>query len=379
MNDRRVKVVEYAERWTSGGIESYILNLVKRLDRDVFDIRIVVAQKETDIYDKELAFLGISVESILTTIESNPIHRMVENRKLFKQYFLKNPCDVLHLHICQGVALSYAKMAKEIGIPRLISHCHNTDFGDGNRIIKLIGHNIGKIIYSKYPDKMIACSDVAAQWLYPQRKIDAGKVVIEKLLVDVDDYIFDVDERNDIRSKYGIASDERVYLNIGRLHYQKNQKFLLDVFCDILKYEGHSWMIIIGEGELHSEIHSYAKALGIINKIIFIDRTREIRKYMSMSDVFILPSLYEGNPIVGTEAQANGLPCVFSDSITKMAKVLDSSHYISLTKTEEEWSTIIRTIRNNDDITRKAAAQIMKRSGYTINDQVDKMQQMYLS
>lgn len=368
-------IVEYAEKWTSGGIESYILNLVKRLDREKFIVRIVVAQKETDIYDEELKKYNTTVECILQNVYENPIIRMIENRKFFAKYFSEHQCDVLHLHICQGVALGYAKMAKKIGIPKVISHCHNTDFGDGNRFIKSLGHKLGKIVYAKYPDVYIACSDLAAVWLYPKKILE--QVIISKYIVEVDNFLFSEVDRREIRNRYDLDDKTQVFLNIGRLHYQKNQLFLLNVFkkyhYDIDKT---AKLIIIGTGELEDNIYTFVNKNELTEVVIFVPKTREVNKFMSASDFFLLPSLYEGNPVVGTEAQANGLPCLFADTITKSASVLASSCFIPIS-CMDDWVDAMKKIKNNSVDDRKASLGIMKNAGYDVGHQIVSMEQIY--
>lgn len=373
----KTRVVEYTERWTTGGIESYILNLVRYLDHNKFEIRIVVAQKETNMYDNELEQYGCHVESILKEIDKNPIRRIIKNQKSFKQFFLYAPCDVLHLHICQGVSLGYAKMAKEIGVTKVISHCHNAEFGEGHKTIKLLGHMYGKHIYEKYVDTKIACSDLAARWLYTKKNIEDGNVIIAKYIVGVHDFAFSVSSRNTLRKYYKLNEDTKVYLNIGRLHYQKNQKFLLEIFREIIKRETNCKLVLIGAGELKNEIHSYARQLGIIKKVIFIEETRNVSAFMSMADIFILPSLFEGNPIVGMEAQASGLPCVFSSAITKQAKVIDTTCYLSLSKGSDIWATRITEIKLSSPTYRKSCVEIVKMNGYDIHKQIEEISQIY--
>lgn len=373
MSDKKV-IVEYAEKWTSGGIESYILNLVKRLDRERFIVRIVVAQKETDIYDEELSKYDTIVECILPKVYDNPIARMIANRNLFVKYFSEHPCDVLHLHICQGVALGYAKMAKKICIPKVISHCHNTDFGDGNRLIKSVGHNFGKQVYAKYPDVCIACSDLAAEWLYPKRIMD--RVIISKCIVEVDNFQFSEIDRAEIRNRYELDDKVQVFLNIGRLHYQKNQLFLLKVFKKYHDIDVTAILIIIGTGELEDEIHAYVDNNELAESVFFVPKTREVSKYMSASDCFLLPSLYEGNPVVGIEAQANGLPCIFSDTITKSALILASTCFISIYCVDDWVESIKRTKLNSKDV-RITSSGVMKEAGYNVHLIISGIEQIY--
>ena len=115
-----IRVVEYTDHWTAGGEESYITKLVSGLDHSKFDIQILTAQKETDLYDEQLRHpIGknaVKMHSLMQEITGNPILRVKKTMPLFRKYFMENPCDVLHLHIRQGVSLRYAKIAKQCGV-----------------------------------------------------------------------------------------------------------------------------------------------------------------------------------------------------------------------------------------------------------------------
>lgn len=375
---KKITVVEYTERWSVGGIEVYILKLARWLDKDKFEIRIVAAQKETDIYDRELLQYGCRVESILPKIYPNPIERTVQNQKRWGRYFREHPCDVVHLHIGQGVALRYAKLAKKAGVRNVIAYSHNSDLVGKHRFLKMLGHRLGKLAYHKYIDHMTACSDVAARWLYFDSDIKKGNVRIIRIFVQTERFRFSEADRNRLRAEYGISPDTFVGLHIGRMSYQKNQIFLMDICREILKINENSRFVVIGTGELEEEIRSRAETAGLKEHILFIPQTEEVYKYMSMADAFILPSLFEGNPTVGIEAQASGLPCYFSDRITRQAKVLESSVFLPLEFPAGEWAKRIISDWNSSRVSlRVAAEEKVRESGYDIPKQISEIQKLY--
>ena len=375
---KKITIIEYTEKWAIGGIESYVFNIVKLIDKEKFNTRIVVAQKENDLYDDELNQYGVHIESILDKTEDNPIKRIVKNLFYFGDYLQKNSCDILHLHISQGVVMAYAKIAKKIGVKKVISHCHSTDVGDKYRFIKLIGHEIGKKMFHKYIDERIACSELAAHWLYTKKDISNNKVKIYKCIIDVEHFKYSEEDCIYMRKKYRLEN-KKICLNVGRLCYQKNQLFLLDIFYELLKLDNDYRLIIIGIGELENQIYRKICELKIEDKVIVIEGTSEIAKYMSMADLFILPSLFEGNPITGIEAQASGLPCFFSDNITKQVKVLVTSQFIKLTDSADMWAKKIVEKQSTFDFERIQGVKCLKENGYDQYIQIKDIEKMYLS
>ena len=317
---KKIRVIEYTERWGTGGVEAYMTNLICGLDSEKFDITVLAAQRESDLYDAQLLHRNDPqspvVHILMPKPTLNPIERVTRTMPLFKKYIEENSCDILHLHISHGMALRYAKIAKQFGVKRVIAQSHNSRFGDKHFLIKWIAHQYGKHVYRGYVDNRLACSDLAANWLFARK--DLNTVEICNYLVDIDRFRFSLPNRNALRTKYDLGN-KTVYLTVGRMHYQKNPFLLLKIFSHLSTINPDCRLVWIGTGECSSQIHHLANEWGIAHKILFVANTLEIEKYMSMADAFLLPSVYEGNPIVVTEAQASGLPCFLSDTITKQA------------------------------------------------------------
>lgn len=272
-----IKVLFYSEKWTSGGIESFIMNLYKNLDFHKIKVNILTSQNETDIYDEEIKKLGGTKKETLDRKYSSPIIRTLKNFKRFKQEIKKENYDIIHLHICHGVAMIYACLAKKAGIKKVILHSHNTDIGKKHKNIKLIGHQIGKLLFEKYADEYFACSDLAAKWLYSEKLVDSGKVKIINNAIDISKFIFDKEERENFRNKLDI-NDKFVVGHIGRFGEQKNHSYLLEIFKEIHKIEKQSVLLLVGEGELKQQIQNRVNEMELNNDVIFYGLTRRSTK-----------------------------------------------------------------------------------------------------
>ena len=124
--------------------------------------------------------------------------------------------------------------------------------------------------------------------------------------------------------------------------YQKNHEFLVKIFNEFNKINPNSKLLLIGEGELEDKIRKEVKKLNIEKKVIFLGITDCVNNYMQAMDFFLLPSFFEGLPVVGIEAQASGLPCLMSDSITREANLFGLVEFLPLKDDEKIWANKIQ-------------------------------------
>lgn len=372
-----MKIIEFEDAWTPGGVEKYIIQLISNINREEYEPIIWTTQKKTELYDDELQENSIKFVEMKGITAANPILRITQSLGKFKRDLASINADVFHLHASNGVVLIYAYIAKKCGIPKVIVHSHSSDFGRGQRLIKEVGHRFGKFMFSRYEDVRIACSDKAAEWLFEKKQIEAGKVRIVDYFVDTDRFKFNEKVREEYRKKYRLTN-EIIFLNVGRFHYQKNQKFLLELFKHISD-EIDAKLFLVGEGDLEDELRFTTKKLGLENKVVFVGTTHHVERYMWMSDAFILPSLYEGNPITVTEAQTAGLPCFLSNHITKRAKITDDSFFIDISDMDKCSDSIIRCLKScmasSEDRVQKS--EYVKRQGYDILSQIREIEEIY--
>lgn len=183
-----------------------------------------------------------------------------------------------------------------------------------------------------------ACSDLAAQWMFGS---EAAKAQLIPLPINCEISRYDDSVRRDERAARNIESTEKVIGHIGRFQTQKNHRFLLDVFAEVVKRDSGYKLVLIGDGNLRDEIDEKIKVLGLENAVIKVGQISDASKMMSMFDIFLLPSLYEGYPTVLLEAQANGLKSIVSSTITPTIALTDLVEFIDLDKTPQVWAETI--------------------------------------
>ena len=191
--------------------------------------------------------------------------------------------------------------------------------------------------------------------------------------MDLEKYKFDEIERQRTREKYELEN-KFVIGHVGRFSYQKNHDFLIDVFYEIIKRNPNAMLLLIGYGELEQKIKEKVLRLGLDPNVIFIGKTEDLAKYYNAMDCFVLPSFYEGLPVVGIEAQAFGLPCVFSSEITPETKILDTCSFLSLEESADIWA---ERILQNQNLKRNDNNELIKSAGYDLKEEVRKLTNYY--
>ena len=372
--EKKIKVLFYTELWANAGIESVIMSLFRNFDLSKVSVDIMASQNLSDFYDEEIKSLGGRKIITLKDSYSSPAKRMIANRTAFKNALKENKYDVVHLHMCNAASMIYGKIAKEMGIKVVVYHSHNTNLSTRMRYIKTMVHRLCKWKYEKYGDVLFSCSDLASEWMFTKKSIKEGKVTIIKNAIDLEKFQFNPEIRKKHRENLGI--DEKFVVgHIGRFAVAKNHEFLIDVFAALYKKYPESVLLLIGEGDDEVKIKEKVKRLNLESAVIFYGTTKEIPQMLWSMDVFVLPSLFEGNPVVGIEAQAASTPCFFADTITQMCKLTELVQYLSLDKDSfEKWAKeILRVQKKERNSTKKDLAD----QGYDIKEVSLQVQKIY--
>lgn len=223
--------------------------------------------------------------------------------------------------------------------------------------------NIIRPLFNKIATVKLAPSLLAAEFTFGKKEISKGNVHILHNGINLEVFHYSDDARKNIRNEFGIPEDEFVVGHVGRFNKQKNHFFLIEVFEELKKSKPNAKLLLVGEGELKSEVMQCLATKKLIDSVIFAGVRSDIPDMLSAMDVFLFPSLYEGMPNTIIEAQAVGLPCIISDTITRDANVTGLVKYVSLRETKAKWAD------NCIDSNKKTASVVKKRmieNGYDI-------------
>ena len=253
---------------------------------------------------------------------------------------------------------------------KLYVHSHNTRIGYDSilkRKLLTMYHYIGRTLLVNSINKKIGCSKEACEWLYGKKRL--REAVVYHNSIDVRKFKYNKDIRDVYRKKLGLDGSF-VVCHVGRFSYQKNHLFLIEIFKDILCLNSKSKLLLIGEGPDYDNVKKKISEMNLSSKVIMYGNSEKVNHLLQAADCFVLPSRFEGLPLVGVEAQAAGLPCFFSENITREVGITDLAHFISLSKSTKEWAHIILEKSN---IARSDVSHVIRIAGFDLHDEQYKL------
>lgn len=368
---KKIKLTLFEDKFGVGGIETFIYNICSHLDREKYDIRIVVVNKITNYYDDLLKSLGVRLIVLVPKIELNPLKRFKMGLPAFNDYLKKeeNMCDIMHFNLSDSIDLLYVKVARKNGVKRRVVHSHNSS---ATSLSKKIVHYIGKIFLDKEPNYYLACSSQAAKWLFPKKVYRQKDYLFVRNAIDANKYKFNETIRKSVRKKYK-WNNNVIYGEVARFNKQKNHKFLLEIFQQILRRQPSAKLVLVGEGELLPDLKKQVSEIGLSNSVIFLGVSNNVPNLLQAFDVFMLPSLYEGLPFVLVESQAASLPALVSDSVTKEVDLTNYLTYFSLKSSPTDWAKMALRLSKQA----RHGDSILDNTGFNIDVMVKTLDDFY--
>jgi len=350
-----------------GGIESYMMNYYRFMDRKKVQIDFIVHGFDSGAYDDEIKFMGGKIYNV--PVKSKNFNG---NQRALKEIFLSGQYKIIHAHM-DAMSMVVLKMAKKCGISIRIAHSHNVQHLTKN-IIKYMLNEYARKNICRYATDLFACSSTAGKWLFGEAFNNNG--IIVKNAIDIDKYRYDVNVRNRMRTELNIEN-KFVVGHVGRFHFQKNHGYIIDIFVEFLKLKSNAVLLLVGEGERVCEMQEKVRLLGLEDKVKFLGTRADVDRILQALDVFILPSLFEGLGIVAIEAQASGLPCFLSDTITSEVVITELVQQLSITASPDYWAKNI--FHTAQAIGRRDLSEKIINAGYDIRKEVHFLQEYYLN
>lgn len=352
------------------GVMNVIMNYYRNIDgrKIQFDFLSWSEEDRATTYSDEIEELGGNIYSIqkpgLTKTYYNDI-------KLFFEKYAWN-YKAVQLHEVY-LNMFIAPMARKYGINHIIAHSHTTEYSD----IKLnaIRNRILCVPLKYNTDIYFACSKAAGEFLYGKKYVQRGKVKIIQNAIDCEKFCYKEEIRTRKRKEFNLQ-EKFVVGHIGRFNEQKNHEFIVDIFFKIYNENKNSVLMLVGEGFLKEEIKKKVNKLKIADRVFFLGQRTDVDELLQVMDVFVLPSLFEGLPVVLVEAQSSGLPCYTSNAVTKEVKITDNINYLSLKTSAEVWAD---NILKNNQLNRQDNSENVRNAGFDIKIETKKLEKIYLN
>ncbi len=367
MEQEPIRIAQVVGKWLGGGVEAVVMNYYKHIDRSKIQFDFICDEDSTNIPYEEIEKFGGKVILI------PPYQKVFKYHKTLKKVLKEGNYKIVHSHI-NTLSVFSLFAAKRAGIPIRIAHSHSTTNKKEKKrnLMKQVLRPLSKLFATDY----MCCSEYAGRWLFGNKEYDKGNVYLLNNAIDIDAFKYDENIRKQIREELNIKDDTLVIGHVGRFVEQKNHTFLIDIFNEIHKQNDNSILMLVGQGPLKEMIEEKVSKLGLKDYVMFLGQRNDTNKLYQAMDVFVLPSLYEGLPVVGVEAQASGLLCILSDEMTKETKVLGTTKFKSINKPALEWSNDI--LNNYKEYSRENQNDNITKSGFNIEEEGKKLEEEYI-
>lgn len=368
-----IRVLHIVGRMDRGGIETMIMNLYRNIDRTKIQFDFLAHYGREAAYNDEIRCLGGRIYEMPALRDETHVYywKIAEYTSALNRFFEEHQeYKMIHCHMTNTAAI-YMPIAKKHGVKCIIAHSHSSHGKAG--LLGVVTNLLQKPIYKNATD-WFACSRVAAEWFYPKGALVEGEVTIVPNAVDAKRFRFNSTVRDQMRKDLGV--DYKFVVGcVGRLRKEKNQVFLVDVMEELLKVRPNAILVCAGDGPCEEDVQKRAIEKGIEDKVVLLGVRTDIPDVMQAMDVLAMPSIFEGLPVTGIEAQASGLYIVASTGVTEEMNVLNMVDYVPLSLPPNEWATHLLDTAKNE---RGDTYEQIKATGYDIKTTASWLQEFYL-
>ena len=361
---KKARVLEIIGKRPVGGVGTVMLNYQNYIDAEKVQMDYLIFGEEAELFDEQVKALGSKVY-MYPALSGRQMGR---TKTYLEQFFAEHggEYDIVHLHAPTIAFLAFPIIAKH-GIKHRIIHSHATLYAE-NKVKAIRNKILWALAKGKITDR-IGCSKAAGDFLFGN-----DDFVVLKNAIAYENYLYDEEVRANLRKEIQVE-DKLVVGNVGRFSQQKNQIFLIEIFAKIKEIHPDSVLWLLGDGELRGDIEAKIQAYGLQDSVKLFGMVKNTRDFYQAMDVMVMPSLFEGLPMVGVEAQASGLPCVFADTITREVDIVGCP-YISLQEPVEVWAKA--AIDTAGAKVRRSYPEELDALGFNIKLEAKRLEEFYL-
>ncbi|MDM5303330.1 glycosyltransferase family 1 protein [Bacillus subtilis] len=311
MNSSQKRVLHVLSGMNRGGAETMVMNLYRKMDRSKVQFDFLTYRNDPCAFDEEILSLGGRLFYVPSIGQSNPLtfvrnvkHTITEN----------GPFSAVHAHTDFQTGF-IALAARLAGVPVRVCHSHNTSWKTGFNWKDRLQLMVFRRLILANATALCACGEDAGKFLFGHSNME--RVHLLPNGIDLDLFAPNVQWADEEKTARGIAADRLIIGHVARFHEVKNHAFLLKLAAHLKERGVRFQLVLAGDGPLREKMEEEARRQNLLSDVLFLGTEDNIHELMRTFDVFVMPSLYEGLPVVLVEAQASGLPCIISDTITE--------------------------------------------------------------
>ena len=373
MDNAKRKILEVlVSRIIYGGIETFVQNIIERLEPDLRVDCLTLQRCYNNGFRK-------SVEKCGGTLYELNASEKLTGKTIFqslRKFFIENECvyDVIHIHACGIEKLLFASSASDYHENTTVI-VHNHGAGAKNMLMPAVYllRLVASFSMRRHVDVYCACSASAAEWAYMPAYQRQTHIIHNG--IQTEQFRFDPVRRESVRQKLKIPSSDFVIGHVGRLNLCKNQEYLLHIFADVLKQRTDAWLVLVGDGEDREKLETLAKEKAVDHRVLFVGNSSEVSDYLMAMDVFAFPSKSEGFGIAAVEAQASGLAVIASDRLPKKVKMTENVRFLPIENNISDWTEMILSAHS---VEREKGADAVRNAGYDIQYTMKQIHKLYL-
>lgn len=363
---KKKTILIIAAKLNIGGAEKVARDIALYANSEEYEFHYVIFGEEVGAYERQLLEKGCKVFHLEEPSVSY-LRFISELLSLMKQ----NRYHAIHAHNMFNCGFSMLAAAL-MGVPVRIAHSHSALI-DGNSFVKKVYEKMMRALILTCATDLVGCGIKAGQRLFGEKAwAKQGNLILNG--IDIAGFTYDTIKRDAIRVHLGLGN-RFVIGHVGHLAEVKNQKFLLELMPEILMHRPDAMLLLLGEGGDRPMLEQKIRVMGLQDHVIMTGNVSNVADYLSAMDVFVFPSLFEGTPLSILEVQANGLPCVISDSVPHDVFLTDLIHPLSLQDSKETW---VEMILNQRRTTTEYYNQLLRGSDYAVETSMEKIYKIYL-
>ena len=373
---KKVRVLHVIGGFMRGGVETYLVQILRHIDRDRFKLDFLVHTKQPCAYDDEVRRLGSKIIPCL-----HPRKPLSYRSNFLRILRDQGPYDIVHSHVhhYSGFVL---KLAAKAGVPKRIAHSHSDTSREQRTasVPRKFYFRLMKRWIARYATVGIAVSGKAASALFGDAWESDNRWRVFPCGIDLDPFRKSTN-REAVRAEFGFSPDDFVIGHVGSFRESKNHGFLVEVAAEVRNLEPKMRLLLIGDGQRRAAVEQQIVRLGLSDRTVLAGSRADVPRLMlGAMDLFLFPSLFEGLGLVLVESQAAGLPCLISDVVPEEADLYKPLvRRLSLSQPASQWAKAllhIREIRSNVD--RSEAFSLIENSHFNIKVNLRKLEEMYL-